>query len=484
MSFANEFKRILQVLNAINANYAVKKTLVPGQSPVHIGNAEVLVFHLHYVFNVGGVHFYVPVEKAAGKSSCAGWDIHHTTATLFFKQKPGNDIMRIFRSVFRDQSHATSIEIIQEMKKIKVLHLSSEKSWRGGEQQIAYLIGELTQLGVENFVALKKNSAFEKYCIQKGIPHYSLPFNNSLDIRTAFSIKAICRKNNIGLIHLHSSKSHGIGVLAWSLGNRTNMVLSRRVDFFPKNNWFTRWKYNHPAIKKILCVSNQICGIMKGYVSDPEKCITIHSGVDTGKPRQQQDHNLLRSEFKIPDQAILIGNTSALEGHKDYFTFIDTIAALRKKELPVKGVIIGTGSLEHPLKTYSKAKALEDCIIFAGFRNNIDRLLPGLDIFLMTSKEEGLGTSVLDAFQSEVPVIATKAGGIPEMVIHGQTGLLAPIGNATLLAGAVETLVSDVRLRNALIRNAKLKVSEFSKELTARKTLQVYEGVVTSTSDR
>ncbi len=366
------------------------------------------------------------------------------------------------------------------MKKISVLHLSSERSWRGGEQQIAYLIDELEKLNVVNIVALKKESAFERHCADRNIKYFSLPFRGSFDFRTAQAIKRICWENKTHIIHMHSSKSHSIGVLSTVLGNPIPLVLSRRVDFRPSNSWPTRWKYNHPSIKRILCVSEKIREIMRDYVRDKEKCITVHSGIDTSRVFECPPVNQLRVEFNIPEESIVIGNTSALEDHKDYYTFIDTIASLKHDGIPVTALIIGTGSLERDLKSYAASKGLDGSIIFTGFRTDIVQLLPCLDVFLMTSKEEGLGTSILDAFLAGVPVVATSAGGIPEMVVHDRTGLLAPVGDSKTLARLVEELIGDAHLRNRIVENARIKVQEFSKQVTAKKTLAVYEEVLAS----
>lgn len=365
-------------------------------------------------------------------------------------------------------------------QKIKVLHLSSERSWRGGEQQIAYLIEELTKLGVDNYVAVKDQSKFQDYGMQKKLPVFPLPFRNTLDVGTALSIKKICRQHGIQLIHMHASKSHGIGVLSAALGCKVPLILSRRVDFVPKNNLITRWKYNHPSIKRILCVSNKINEIVRAYITQPEKSLTVHSGIDLSKFSQADTSHLLRDQYKISSDTMLIGNTSALEEHKDYFTFINTISFLVKRGRKVAAFIIGKGSLESELKNYVTEKGLDAVIHFTGFRDDITKILPELDIFLMTSNEEGLGTSVLDAFLARVAVVATQAGGIPEMVIHEKTGLLAPIADAETLAANIERLLSNAPLKRSLVDGAYQKVKEFSKEQTASKTLAVYRDVLSS----
>jgi len=363
------------------------------------------------------------------------------------------------------------------VKNLKVLHLSSEKTWRGGEQQIAYLIEELSAMGVENHVAVKRASVFENYCRNNQIKYIPLPFENTMDLATAFRIKRYSEKQHVNLIHMHSAKSHGIAVLSSLIGNKTPLILSRRVDFIPKRNPLTRWRYDHPSIKKIIGVSDKITQIMRSYIKDPAKCVTIHSGVDTARFSAITDKTILRKEFNIPADHILIGNTSALEAHKDYPTFIATVEHLLKKQMPVKAFIIGDGSLKDPLMAMVKEKNLQSHIIFTGFRNDVPSILPGLDIFLMPSETEGLGTSLLDAFATGVPVVSTRAGGIPELVEHQKTGMLCNVRDTECLATAIVEVVRDLKLRDDIVKNAKAKVMEFTKRATAEKTLQIYRAV-------
>lgn len=361
---------------------------------------------------------------------------------------------------------------------MNVLHLSSERSWRGGEQQIAYLIDELGREGIENRVACRQGSAFENYCLQQAIPHISLPFSSSVDFRTALGLKRYCREHAPDLMHLHSSKSHGLAVLSAWLGNPTPMVLSRRVDFPLKKNWLSQKKYNHPGIRRILCVSDAIREIVQKDIANPQKVVTVHSGIDLSKFSTATAEDSLRKKYRIPNNFWLVGNTSALAPHKDYNTFVHTVDLLEKMNFPAYYFIIGTGPLEVEIKAYVKAKGLEEKIIFTGFLNNIPQVLPELDLFLMTSKTEGLGTSLLDAFASKVAVVATAAGGIPEIVKHEKTGLLAPIGDAQQLARQVKTVLQNKNLREELVQKAHAFVQSFSKSHTAHTTLAVYREIL------
>lgn len=121
---------------------------------------------------------------------------------------------------------------------------------------------------------------------------------------------------------------------------------------------------------------------------------------------------------------------------------------------------------------------LQDKVIMAGFRNDIEMILPGLDVLLFTSEMEGLGSTILDAMACSVPVVATAAGGIPEIIVHQKTGMLAAVKDSKQLAAYVLKLLTDADLRKSIIANAKQKVNSFSKEVMAEETMDVYKEIV------
>ena len=361
-----------------------------------------------------------------------------------------------------------------------VLHFSSEKGWRGGEQQIAYLIEELNGLNVKNFVACRAGSAFEKYCKDNSIEHISLPFRSSYELGTALQIKKICKYIGVDILHMHSSRGHTIGVISSIFGNKSKLILSRRVDFPVKNNLFSRWKYNFSKIERIICVSDKIKDIITPFIRIKSKVRVSHSGIDIKKFASKSDANILHKEYGLNSNTKIIANISALAEHKDYFTFIDAAEEFKKKsDHDVKFFIIGDGELQQKIESYISDKQLEDDIILTGFRKDIPDILPEIDIFLMTSKEEGLGTTVLDAFANRVPVVATAGGGIPEMVRHEETGLLYPIKDANGLAQGLDRILNDPSLRETLTNGAYDRLlGNFTKEQMARKTYDIYQEVL------
>ncbi|NJL73809.1 MAG: glycosyltransferase family 4 protein [Saprospiraceae bacterium] len=257
-------------------------------------------------------------------------------------------------------------------------------------------------------------------------------------------------------------------------GNLAAIVVSRRVDFpVSSRNFLTRRKYNHPRIKTVICISHQIKKVLSPAIRDTTKLIVVHSGIDLSK--FSNSSNLLRTNYGLAEHIFVVGNVAAIAGHKDYFTFVNTAKVLIEARFPVHFFIIGAdGGEQSAIEKHIQMLDLQNHITLTGYRNDIPKLLPALDVLLFTSKEEGLGTTILDAFASRVAVVATRAGGIPEMVEHESTGMLADIGDSLALANHVKTVLLDTHLKSRIQENAWRKVQEFSKENMAAGVLRVY----------
>ncbi len=363
---------------------------------------------------------------------------------------------------------------------MKVLHLSSEKTWRGGEQQIAYLVEEQMRAGIEVVVACRAKSVFEQHCQKNNIPFHAFGFANSFDVSTARGLVKLQKKYRFDIIHIHSSRSHSIAILATKFGLRTNLILSRRVDFPSSGNALSNHKYNHRQIKKIICVSEKVKTIIGATVKDKEKLCVVYDGIDLERFEGTQNSHILHGEFNISADTKIVANISALADHKDYITFVNTAKVfIQQHEIPVKFFIIGEGECREEIEQRIEELDLQDHIIMTGFRNDIDAIFKEIDVFLMTSKEEGLGSTVLDAFANRVPVVATAGGGIPEVVQHEKTGLLCPIQAPEELAESLFRMLSDEALRATVTSNAMTILHQkFTKEVMAQQTLEWYKAVL------
>jgi len=359
------------------------------------------------------------------------------------------------------------------------MHISSALTWRGGEQQIAYLIEGLENLGIESLVFCAKNSKMETHCKDNEVPFIPYSKKGGVSFSVARQLAKYAKDRQVDLIHMHDAHAHTYAVMAATFfGCKQKMILSRRVDFPIKSSFFTQWKYNHKSIKKIICVSEFITKLVRTGVKNPEQVMTIHSGIDSNKFILGTTGKL-RELLNINKDVPLIGNVAALAPHKDHFTFVNTCELILNKKPTAQFVIIGgDGGTKQAVEKYIEEKGLNNSIHLLGFRSDVSDLIKDLDVFLFSSKTEGLGTSVVDAMAAELPIVTTAAGGIPEIVEHLKNGWLVDIGDAQGLANGVLLAIDNPEQSKAWTMFGKRKLTLFDKSNMSTKTAQVYHSII------
>ncbi len=361
---------------------------------------------------------------------------------------------------------------------LHVLHLSTAKNWRGGEQQVAYLCRELAASGVPQTLLCPTASPLGERMREAGVPVRTFRPGMAFDLRLGHQLSRVAKEVGATLIHTHDSHGHTAAVLGNNFfGMRLPLVVSRRVDFPIHSGISARFKYGHRRVRRILCVSDAIREITAAGLGDPKVLRTVHSGVDPARFAAPSDGRL-RTLLQVDDGVALVGCVAALAPHKDLGTFISTIGLLRDRGSAVHGVLIGEGPLRNALEEQRNVLGLEGRVHFTGFQEDVPILLRELDVFLITSRTEGLGTSILDAFACDIPVVATRAGGIPEIVHHGRSGLLCAVGDTACLAGSVTRVISDADLRQRLVEGGREVLQRHLPEAVAAATLKEYRAVM------
>jgi glycosyltransferase involved in cell wall biosynthesis len=172
----------------------------------------------------------------------------------------------------------------------------------------------------------------------------------------------------------------------------------------------------------------------------------------------------------------VVGNVAALTDHKDHATLLEAAPLVLARVPSARFVVVGDGDLRHALEARAAALGLGDRWIWTGFRSDVDALLPCFAVFCLSSRSEGLGTSVLDAMNFGLAVVATAAGGIPEAVEDGLTGRVVPIQDPRALADALVDLLADPVRRDAMGRAGRRRFEErFTVDRMVEETLRVYE---------
>jgi len=356
---------------------------------------------------------------------------------------------------------------------MKVFHIDSEKTFRGGQRQVLYLLEGLKKRGVENFLFCPvKSPLFERAEKVRKIP---AAMRGEFDIFSAFKIAKFINREKPDILHCHSAHALSAGVTALFFSkHKPKIIAARRVDFhircLKKYQRADRIITDSEAIKQIL--------ISDGVAAD--KMDVVYSGIKQ-EQYQNQDGGYLYKELGLNKEDIIIGNIAALTEEKDHLTLLKSAGIVAGRIKNVKFIIVGEGKLRRKLMNFSRNNGTRDNVIFTGFRKDALNFLKIFDVFAMSSKWEGLGTSILDAMALEVPVVATAAGGIKEIIEDGRNGFLAAPGDAAALAEKIIKLASDADLRKKFAASGRKTAEKFSAEKTAEETLSVYGKVL---SDR
>ena len=186
-----------------------------------------------------------------------------------------------------------------------------------------------------------------------------------------------------------------------------------------KNNALSRWKYRQVGC--FICASEAIRRMVVADGVPAARAVTVYEGIDLERVDAAPAANL-HAELWLPHQAPIVGNVAALVPHKGQRHLIEAAALVVTRVPDARFVIAGEGELRPALERQIKDHRLEKHVFLTGFRPDILSVHKGFDIFVMSSVTEGLGTSLLDAMACGKPIVATTAGGMPEVVVDGRTG--------------------------------------------------------------
>lgn len=358
-------------------------------------------------------------------------------------------------------------------QKIRSLHINTEKTWRGGEQQILYLVSALKDMGTLPIVVCQKGSELVDKIKAIGIRNYELNMRGEFDVMSAKAIADIANKDCVNIVHAHTSHAHSLAAIASIFFKRNQkLIVSRRVDFPINQNFLNKIKYRVPD--RYIAVSKAIKKVMVNCGVPADKISVVHSGVYPEKFNGASREPLL-NEFRLVGNEKIIGNIAHMADHKGQKYLIEAFIMLAFERDDVRLFIVGQGELESALKKQVADFGVKSKVFFTGFRKDIGNLYKLFDVFVISSHQEGLCTSILDSLMMKTPVVATNAGGIPEIIKDKSTGRLVRKKDAHALKDAIADILDNPDQASVYAENGyKFAHENFDYRLTAKKTLEVY----------
>ncbi|MBZ5534400.1 MAG: glycosyltransferase family 4 protein [Acidobacteriia bacterium] len=356
---------------------------------------------------------------------------------------------------------------------MKILHLDTGRTLRGGQQQVLFLMQGLASRGHSQILLIPSGAPSGVQARRAGFLVTEIPLGPLANLAAVPRIRTMIQRFQPDVLHLHDARAHGFGYLA----NRTlmrPMVVSRRVAFPLRMNYWSRYKY-FALQQRFIAVSLYVKGLMVQSGIPAQLIDVVYDCVDLTLQRGRKS----REKPSVSADQFLVGTVGALEPEKGHDLLIEAMGRLRSALPHCRCIIAGEGSLRPRFQARIAALQIEDTVQIISPPDSLTDFLRGMDLFVLPSRVEGLGSIILLAMRCGIPVLASNAGGIPELVEDNATGFLFEKDEAGALTQSLRTLGENPAQRNSVIERAAAKISDqFSIEAMTEATLGCYQRVL------
>ena len=365
--------------------------------------------------------------------------------------------------------------------KPSVLHVNDARTWRGGEQQTLYLARGMAGRGLRAELVCRPGSALADRARESGLVVHEVRMRSELDLSAALRIARLARRGAFNILHAHTAHAHALILLARRVFRaRCRLVVHRRIEFPVGRHTLGlgRLKYGS-GVDAYVAISNGVKESLVAAGIAPWGIFPVRSCTDPERFAAAEPTAELRRELCIPEDAYVVGNVGYLVGHKDHANLLRA-AVIARESLPnLWVVIVGPGPLREELLKLAEELGMSERVVLTGFRSDIPQLLLMFDVFALSSSEEGICSSVLDAMAAGCPVVGTDAAGVREAVLDGRTGILVPVRDSGALARAIVRTACEPAEVGRMAEAAVQRVRDlFTVEALTDGTLDVYGRVL------
>jgi len=313
------------------------------------------------------------------------------------------------------------------------------------------------------------------------LSHEVLPISRHLDPLLPLRLVRTFRRRRPDIVHTHLLHADVYGIPAARLAGGPGVVSTKHSDDPFRRGVVGRADAAIARLAdRVIVISDHLRRFYRDVEGIPEdKLVRIYYGLDDEGP--PADPTAVRREFGIDAGTPLVGVVARLEEAKGHRHLLDAFARLRAEMPPARLLLAGSGLQEGALRAQAAALGLGEAVIFAGFREDVDRVMAALDLVVLPSLWEGFGLVLLEAMRAGRAIVATAVSAIPEIVVDGFTGVLVPPRDERALAAAMASLLRDPPRRAAMGEAGRARLrAAFSVDAMARSTVEVYRAVATA----
>jgi glycosyltransferase involved in cell wall biosynthesis len=320
--------------------------------------------------------------------------------------------------------------------------------------------------------------------------HMVQPISPLKDTLALLDLTLFLKRNPYHIVHTHNSKSGFLGRLAATLAGIP--VIVHTVHGFAFHDQEPLWRQilfrnlerlgSHWCDKMIFISQPLIDWALREKITYREKIEKIYSGIqlDQFRPVTADIKMKNREKWRLKKEDLVIGIVSKLWEGKGHITLIESFKALKQRLHNVKLVIVGEGDLYGELQRSVDNNELSDSVLFTGFQMDVSEILSTFDVAVLPSFFEGMGRVLLEAMAMEKPVVASRVGGIPDLVKHRLNGLLVEPGDVAGLTHALEQILSDSVLSRKMGKEGRKRIREqFSADIMVQSIDKVYHELLT-----
>ncbi|MBU1083299.1 glycosyltransferase family 4 protein [Patescibacteria group bacterium] len=371
-------------------------------------------------------------------------------------------------------------------KKINLFYVIADSSLTGAPRHLLSLVDYLDKKEFSISVILPQGPLADELT-RRRINVFLVPMKSRSDISAVNAIKKLLVKYDPDILHVHGQRAGLIGrFAARNLPIKIVYTEHTRTSQFHLANSALDWAHIR-AMRMLdkmthvnIAVSQAVADfLVKNKITTPDKIEVIHNGISltASKHIDQQALDLI-NQHGLKKQDVIIGTVGNLNIQKDTATLIKAMPRVINKLPKAKLVIVGSGPLKYRLQKLAQKLKISQNIIFTGAMKEVSSISQIFTAFVLTSRSEAFGICILEAMRSRVPVIATRVGGIPEIITNNHNGILVEAGDSKTIASSIIRLINDRKLQQKFIKAGEETVKNFSAHKMVRVTDKVYKNLL------